>query len=134
RHRGQPDSFDGGSVGRELFVSPRTLPGVPALLEALRHAPPQRGDGEDHQGRDPEADRDREPPQTRVSGIYPTADIVLSRPSTHFADGWRRPSWPDTIARLSPIVYLMGATRRSISPEDRIGGAAPWTTSPASVA
>src|SRR5262249_171641 len=43
-------------------------------------------------------------------------------------------SWPDTIARLSPIVYLMGATRRSISPEDRIGGAAPWTTSPASVA
>jgi hypothetical protein len=35
---------------------------------------------------------------------------------------------------LSPIVYLMGVTQRSIGLEDRIGGAAPWTTSPASVA
>jgi hypothetical protein len=35
---------------------------------------------------------------------------------------------------LRPIVYLMGVTQRSIHLEDRIGGAAPWTTSPASVA
>jgi hypothetical protein len=31
-----------------------------------------------------------------------------------------------------PIVYLMGVAQRSICLEDRIGGAAPWTTSPAS--
>jgi hypothetical protein len=35
---------------------------------------------------------------------------------------------------LSRIVYLMGVAQCSLGLEDRIGGAAPWTTSPASAA
>jgi hypothetical protein len=44
------------------------------------------------------------------------------------------PRGPSPLHELSPIVYLMGVAQRSIGLEDRIGGAAPWTTSPASVA
>src|SRR5262249_24781073 len=54
---------------------------------------------------------------------------ILIRPVPSISLGGLTP-----LLGLSPIVHLMGATQRSLGLEDRICGAAPWTTSPASVA
>jgi hypothetical protein len=48
--------------------------------------------------------------------------------------GFKVPCGPALLHNLDPIVYLLEVTQLPFDLEDRTGGAAPWTTFPASAA